>query len=101
MLFLWKVLWIRFHVLPANTGTLHSDGDLAFLESLAILNLCLGGARLGYPEIVGLVGEDTNVLHGGLEGGGSLGGRHIDLLLLLLGVSYESTRQDGTERKLP
>jgi hypothetical protein len=90
--FFWLVFYGRLHVLPADTGTLHSDGNLAFLESLAILNLCLGGTRLSHPEIVSRVGEDADVLHGGLEGGGSLGGRHVDLVAAG-GVSHRKTRQ--------
>lgn len=86
------------HVLPADPGTLHSDGDLAFLERLAILNLRLGGARLSHPEIVSRVGEDADVLHGGLESGGSLGGRHVDLMLLG-GVSHNK-RQDETRERI-
>ena len=85
------------HVVPADPGTLHSDGDLAFLERLAILNLRLGGARLSHPEIVSRVGEDADVLHGGLQSGGSLGGRHVDLMLLG-GVSHNK-RQDETRER--
>jgi hypothetical protein len=94
--FFWPVFYGRLHILPADTGTLHSDGNLAFLESLAILNFCLGGTRLSHPEIVSRVGEDADVLHGGLEGGGRLGGRHVDLILL---EDSHTKKQDETRKQ--
>jgi hypothetical protein len=64
-------------LLPADTCALYGDGDLAFLECLAILNLLFAGRCLCHPKVVLWVGVNTNVLHGRLDCGGGGGCRHV------------------------
>lgn len=46
---------------PADPGALDADRNLSFLETFAFLDRLETGLRLGDPEFVSRIGEDTNV----------------------------------------
>lgn len=55
-----RAAW-RCAFVPADSGALDRDCDLALLQSLALFNFLLARLGLGNPKVVGRVGVDANV----------------------------------------